>query len=89
MHHSVYIEITIVSISFIVALVAIWRLHFGEQYIQELEAENTALNQQLDEFRGNCREIANGMGLRYGNRGNHGKIVHAQGYRLDQYRYSA
>ena len=65
MHHSLYIELTIVCVSFIVALIAIWRLHFGEQHIQKLEAENAALHQQLDEFRGQFREIGNGLGLRY------------------------
>lgn len=65
MHHSVYIELTIVCVSFAVALAAIWRLHSGEQYIRKLESENAALHQQLDEFRGQFREIGNGFGLRY------------------------
>ena len=65
MHHSIFIELTIVCVSFVVALVAVWRLYFGEQYIRKLEAENNALHQQLDAFRGQFREIGNGMGVRY------------------------
>jgi hypothetical protein len=66
MHHSIYIELTIVTVSFLVALAAVWRLHLGDRYIRRIEAENAALRRQLDACRGGCEAIGNGMGFCHG-----------------------
>ncbi len=43
MHASIFIELTICTVSFGVALAAIWRLNKAEQYIRRLEEQSLLL----------------------------------------------